>query len=174
MSLSDTIDVHSRLLAPQIVAVLLLLTSMLTVSLPSIGYIIPLLNIMIIYYWSVYRPELMPAWFVFVLGLLQDALYGTPLGMTAFINLLLRVVVVSQRRLFIKASYIAVWIGFLVFSFGVSVISWFLFSLYNQAIMPPHGAFIQWLLSAAFYSCIHWVLNLVYGILPDRQLHSHA
>ena len=174
MSLSDAIDIQSRLLAPKIVAVLIVLASIVSVHLPGIGNIIPLFNIMMIYYWSIYRPELMPTWFVCLLGLFQDALYGTPLGMTALINLILRAVVLPQRRLFIKASYIVVWIGFLVFSLGIVLVSWILFSLYAQAIMPFREAFVQWVLSAALYSCIHWILNLVYSILPDRQSHSHA
>jgi rod shape-determining protein MreD len=40
----------------------------------------PLLGLMPLYFWSLVRPDLMPPWAVFILGLIQDLLSGMPPG----------------------------------------------------------------------------------------------
>ena len=43
------------------------------------------LFLMAVYYWSAYRPTLVPLWFVFFMGLLLDLLSGAPIGLNALV-----------------------------------------------------------------------------------------
>ena len=59
------------------------------------------------------RPSL-----AFGLGLLQDLLSGTPLGMTPMIYVLVYWVVLTQRRFFLGTSFAMLWFGFALIAFG--------------------------------------------------------
>ncbi|MGZ8996448.1 MAG: rod shape-determining protein MreD [Rhodospirillales bacterium] len=57
---------------------------MLLGSIPATGmhaqFLEPVLAFASIYYWTLYRPDLMPAPLVFALGLLYDVISGAPVG----------------------------------------------------------------------------------------------
>ena len=51
--------------------------------------IFPMLNIIVIFYWTVYRPDLVPPVVLFLIGLIDDVVMGTPLGLMACVVVLL-------------------------------------------------------------------------------------
>ena len=72
------------------------------------------ITIIPIFYWSIYRPDLFPIFFVFVAGLLFDLISGGPLGQWAFIFLLLRVVMETQRKVLIGKKFNVEWLAFIL------------------------------------------------------------
>lgn len=64
----------ARRLLPALLGLFLILFSLVPVGAPNLSGIMPLFSVMAIYYWSIYRPDLMPGWAAFSLGLLQDIL----------------------------------------------------------------------------------------------------
>ena len=50
--------------------------------------IFPMLNIIVIFYWTVYRPDLVPPFVLFLIGLIDDVVMGTPLGLMASVFVL--------------------------------------------------------------------------------------
>ncbi len=172
MSLWQQGDVYIRLLTPKIVAVLLIILSVIPLRIPGLAEFMPLFNVMIIYYWSIYRPELFPNWFVFALGIFQDALYGTPLGSTSLINLISRMAIISQRKIFVRESFLVVWSGFILFCLVISLLNWAIFSLFREHFMSIPMVLMQWVLSVVLYSCVHGVFSGILMILPDRQSHG--
>ena len=96
------LDNFARSLAPGLITLLLILLSVMPTKIPGWSHIAPALVLMSVYYWAIYRPDLLPLPAVFALGLIQDVLAGTPIGINAFTLLVAYGLVVSQRR-FIRA-----------------------------------------------------------------------
>lgn len=174
MGVLNYLDIFFRLQAPKIMAIMVILATVVPFHIPGMASFLPFFNIMMVYYWTIYRTDLFPAWFVFLLGIIQDALYGTPLGLHPFLNLSVWILIVNNREFFSKESFMNVWAKFFLVSFFVAILNWIIFSFLHGRLLIPTNAILQWLLSAVLYACIHYVLNMVYSMLPDRLPDSHA
>ncbi|MCD6034762.1 MAG: mreD [Rickettsiales bacterium] len=168
MSIWASLDTSSRYLAPKLLAVSLVVLGFVPLHIPVISHFIPLVDIIVIYYWTIYRPDMMPHWFVFLLGVLQDIFLGFPIGISAFINLIFWMVLITQRRLFMKEPFVIIWVVFLVFSFGVALLKWAVMMVFMQEFVVPDIVALQWLLTVALYPLIHGISNILYTLLPDQ------
>ncbi len=108
----------ARSLIPVTLSLLLVLVAILPLPVPYYSVVAPALPLMAVYYWSVYRPDLMPHVAVFIIGLLVDIFAGTPIGVNALVLLLVQVVVAAQRRLLVGKSFWMLWLGFLLVAPG--------------------------------------------------------
>lgn len=165
--LFSSINSFLRLLAPKAMAILLILFSFLPFKLTGMSYFIPLFDIMIIYYWSIYHPKLFPEWFVLLMGILQDILYGLPIGVTALSNLIFREIIVSRRRFFIKETFVTIWLNFAMFSFIAAGLKWMIASIVFNELFSGEIMLIQWMLTASLYAWMHWLFNKLYMLLPS-------
>jgi rod shape-determining protein MreD len=77
----STIGVTS--IIPFLTILFLIIIMMLPYKIAMIGDIMPFLTLIGVYYWSVFRARRLPIWIVFILGVLQDILLGSPIGMMA-------------------------------------------------------------------------------------------
>ena len=65
----------------------LMLVNALPTRLPGFAPVVPLLPLIGVYYWSIYRPDLMPPALAFGLGILNDVIAGIPLGVSSLVYL---------------------------------------------------------------------------------------
>lgn len=151
-----------RFMLPGILTLLLLLLSMVNFRLPGISEFMPFTVAMVVFYWALFVPRLMPKWFVFVLGILQDAAYGAPLGISSLIYLLLWWLVVSQRRYFVKETFVVLWAVFSVFALFITLLSWGIHSLFFDMPLPLGNMGLQWIFSVLFYPFLHMLCNAVH------------
>ncbi len=150
-----------RGLTPLVSTLALTLLSVLPMPLPGFSLITPALTVIAVYYWSMYRPELLPLVAVFLVGLVQDALTGTPLGVSSLVLLLVQGVVVSQRRFFHGKTFLVEWWGFMLVAPCVALANWALLSLYYGVLITPRTVGFQLLLTIAIYPCLAWLLARV-------------
>lgn len=134
---------------------------------------IPLL-LMCIYYWSVYRPTLIPPVLVFICGILFDLLCAMPVGLSAFILLLVRHFVTEQRLFLTSQPFIVIWLGFsTVCAIGLSI-QWFLFGLVHLH-WTPFTPMVLMVLSGMFiFPAISLILNMSHKVLPELRDHYTA
>ena len=144
-------------MTPPALTLMLVLVGLIPVGLPYVDPVTPAFAVIAVYYWSIYRPEYLPAGVVFVLGLVQDALGGTPLGMSSLVLLAVLGVGVSQRRVFIGKSVLVEWWGFLLVGSGAIAASWVVASLFYETIIDPRPAITQAVISVAAYPCVAWL-----------------
>src|ERR1700733_13859846 len=78
-----------------------------------ISQIMPLLVITSIYYWCMFRPGTLPYSFLFVLGILQDTLFCSPLGFSSFINMVCAWIVIHRFHLVGGVSFVTIWLRFI-------------------------------------------------------------
>ncbi len=151
------LDFVARSISPMAITLLLVVASVLPTHTPSFGTVSPILSLMAVYYWSIFRPDLMPPFAVFGAGLVQDILFSTPLGAFAFIFLLVRMVVVAQRRFFIGNSFVVMWWGFMLVAVGSLALAWGITSLLNMTLISASGVIFQAFLTLSLFPCFAWL-----------------
>lgn len=151
------LDLIARSLSPMAITLLLVVVSVLPMHIPSFGAVSPVLSLMAVYYWSIFRPDLMPSFAVFGAGLFLDILSGTPLGAFALVFLLVRVTVVSQRRFFIGNSFMVMWWGFMLVTAGSLALVWEIASLLNMTLISPSAVAFQFFLTLSLFPCLAWL-----------------
>jgi len=156
----------ARLGLVQALTCLLLILSLVSFSLPFTGAIRPLFILIPLYYWSVYRPTIMPLLWVFALGLLIDLIMGVPVGLHAALFVIAHFIIKTQRLFLMGQPYMMLWLGFMIVCMSVFAVKWLFFmALYQSTIAinaPLSSAGITILLFPIFAS----VLALVHRILP--------
>src|SRR5438067_11739485 len=86
---------------PTVTILALALLSVLPLRFPDYAAVAPLLALAGLYYWTIYRPDLLPPVAIFLCGLVLALLSGAPLGVAALVFLLTRAVSTPHRRFFL-------------------------------------------------------------------------
>lgn len=167
--LSERIDSHLRLLAAYGVMLSIFMLSTVSLSLPISGTFEMPLVFIVIYYWAIYRPTLIPVWLVFVAGLAFDLLSASPLGLNAFIYIVLRWIVVDQRLFLGSQPFITVWIGYVFASFMSVFLQWALFGIINFGWPPVSSALSMFGIGIVIYPVLSLLLHLSHRLLPHIQ-----
>ncbi len=152
------LDSWARNMTPFGLTLIMVIVSMVPTHVPEYARVVPLLSLMAIYHWAVFRPELLPAFAVFVIGLLQDILSGTPVGVHALVFLIVYGLILSQRRFLAGKSFAVVWLGFSLVASGAAVLSWILVSAYNVVLVDPRPVFFQYLMTLGTFPLLGWFL----------------
>jgi rod shape-determining protein MreD len=150
---------------PGLLALIFVLLSLVPYNFPGSAQLVPPLALMAVFYWGIYRPDLLPGPLAFVLGLLQDLLGGGPLGMWAAVFLLVLMVIAPQRRFFLGKMFVVEWLGFALVTPVVFLAIWFIGSIYIGAIVDPGSLFVQASLTIAFYPGLSWSMSAVRRIV---------
>lgn len=148
-------------ITPASVALFLILLSAVPSEIPDLARITPLFALTAIYYWSVYRPTMMPVVLVFLLGLLQDLLSGGVIGLTALVFVVVRQLSVSQRRILASNPFIVSWSGFGLITIGAELFRWAVGCIFFEKILSlgPVGASAA--LTIALYPPFAWAFGRV-------------
>ncbi len=150
-----------RGLAPLVLTLVLVLVSVVPLRLPGFAPVTPVVTLIAVYHWSIYRPDLLPLVATFLVGLAQDALGGTPLGLSSLVLLAVQAVVVSQRRVFHGKTFLVEWWGFMLVAPGAMLLTWLLASLYYGTLVAPRPLGFQLLLTIAVYPALVWIFGRV-------------
>lgn len=163
------LDIFTRLLTPFLLTLVLVVLNVVPLQIPGLSRVIPLLPLMAIYHWAVYRSELLPAYAVFIIGLLQDIFSGSPIGVNILIFLMVYGIVIWQHRFLFGKSFGIIWLGFGVVSAGAFILKWMLISLWSFSLVEPRAVFFQYLLTLGVFPGLAW-LFMRWQQLIIRQL----
>ncbi|MBI1301320.1 MAG: hypothetical protein GC137_06635 [Alphaproteobacteria bacterium] len=165
-NLSEQVDYIFRLSVPYITMFFLVSVNLSYLHLPlSFSVTLPI-ALMVIYYWSIYRPTLIPPAFVFILGVLMDLVGNLPVGLTAFLFLFVRHIISDQRLFLTGQPFFMIWLGFFVVSSVLFAAEWFLFGLTSLQWTPLQPVAANIILGALVFPMIMIVLNLSHKALP--------
>jgi len=156
-SLMSQLDEFARGLVPLGITFTLVLFE--TMPLPLPGAVAPALSLIALYYWAVYRPDLMPPIAVFMVGILLDVVTGASVGVNALILLLVYGTVLSQRRFLLGKSFNVLWFGFFLTAFVAGLINWLILSVLNDVVLDPTPLIIQLLITVLIYPLFSWLLG---------------
>src|ERR1700730_7062784 len=99
-------------LLPVATTLLAALISVLPVHIPGYAALTPGFTLLAWYHGTMYRADLLPPLALFAIGLTEDLLAGSPVGINALLLLLTRSAVLGYRRYFINRTFPFVWTGF--------------------------------------------------------------
>lgn len=160
------IDGVARQSIPFALALLLVLMSALPAALPAFREAGPSWVLIAVFYWSVYRPDLMPVQAAFVLGLLQDFLLGTPPGLSALIYVAIRGCAGIVARHATGRSFLKAWMLFTAAATIAAIVRHLLVVVWHEQLVSPTLAVVQLLLTVGAYPLASWALvRLQKGLL---------
>jgi rod shape-determining protein MreD len=152
------IDLGARNLTPFALTVLLVLVAAAPTHIDGFVRVAPLLPLIAVYHWSIYRPELLPAVGVFAVGLLQDLLGGGPLGAHTAVLLGVYGAVLTQRGFFYGKTFAIIWLGFGLVAAGAVAATWLLVSVYYLRPIQPQAFLFQYLMTLMAFPPVSWLL----------------
>ncbi|MDB5490874.1 MAG: mreD [Micavibrio sp.] len=159
-----------RLMVPVIFLAFLFMLSVVALPIPQIGHIKPAYILMTIYYWSIFRPTLVPPWICFFVGLLLDLLSNLTPGVNAVIFTLVQWVVRDQRQFLMGQPYIVLWFVFAFVTACAHMMQWGMYGLaagLQWAPLLPVG--ISMAATFLLFPVISLVLILIHRVLPETQ-----
>lgn len=165
----DRLDWAAKLLLAQGVIILFMLLNIVSFSLPHAGDFKPFFLLMAVYYWSIYRPTLMPVAYTFLLAIVMDLEGGLPVGLSALVLIGLQMIVQRQRLFLMGQPYITVWLGFGVVTLANMFALWAVTSLFYFKIMPIEPTLIAAAFSVILFPIASLILLGVHKILPLPQ-----
>jgi rod shape-determining protein MreD len=105
--------------------------TLLPLRIPGYATLTPALTLMAAYHWTIYRPDLLSPFGLFLIGLIEDMLSGSPIGAGALVLLLARAAVLRFRRHFVNRSFPFIWAGFATLA-GIAMLASWLFNCLMQ------------------------------------------
>lgn len=147
--------------APAVLTAVLVLIEVTPLGIPGLSPVAPSLAMIGVFHWAAFRPEIMPAWLAFLIGVLHDLASGAPLGLTGLVFILLQGVCASQRRWFLTTSFPIAWLLFALIAFGAGLVGWLLTCFYTLQLLDLLPVLMRALITIAFYPPLSWLLGRV-------------
>ena len=152
-----------RAALPLVMAIFVVLLDLTPRPAGAGGGLAPFVTLGVVYFWSVYRPDLMTYPAVFAVGLVYDVLSGQPLAATALALLLGRSVLVARQRFFYAKSFVVIWALFLLWAPAVELVRYLAAAAMVGAFVDPRALVVQCALTIALYPALSWLLVRLYG-----------
>lgn len=147
--------------APAAFTAALVLVEVTPLGIPGLPPVAPSLAMVGLFHWATFRPETMPAWLAFLIGVLHDLASGAPLGLTGLVFILLQGVCASQRRWFLTTSFPIAWLLFGLIAVGAGLVGWLLTCLYTVQLLDMVPVLTRAAITIAFYPPLSWLLGRV-------------
>ena len=166
-SLWNRMDSYSRQIVPVMTTLVLVVVGLIPLHISGFSGIAPAFALMAVFHWGIYRPELMPVFSVFLLGIFADALYGTPFGLHPLVYLGVYGAVTFQHGFFMDKSFAVVWLAFSLVAAASAVISFIMVSAVSGAMAAPGPAFLQFFFTAAFFPALSWGMSGLHRLVME-------
>jgi len=161
-TIAHRVDAAAREATPAVLTLVLILLDVVPLRLPEFAVITPSFALMSVYYWTMYRAELMPAPVVLALGVFQDIVGGGPLGVGAFVLLATHGAVLTQRRVLMRRPFAVGWVGFVGVALAAFTLTWVIMAVLHLALFNPLAAGMQYVMTVALYPPVAWLLLAVH------------
>lgn len=139
---------------PGVLTLLLVLMGAVPIGAPLIGPVLPAFGLIAVFVFSIHRPDLMPHWLAFLIGLVQDLVIGGPLGLNALLLLAVQGLCSSQRRFLAGKPFWLVWMGFVLVSIPAALAQWLIACAYLMALLPIRDTLMQATVTLALFPLI--------------------
>jgi len=148
---------------------LMLILEMITLPAPlNIAMNIPFI-LVTVYYWSIYRPSIIPPAIVFAIGIIVDLVTGAPPGVGAIILVGLHWAISNQRAFLSAQNFPMIWLVFAMVLLGIVFAEWLVFGMLNLKWSPLNTAISQFLLGIVAFPFVFFMSHLANKILPKAS-----
>jgi rod shape-determining protein MreD len=153
-------------IAPLATVIGAVLLDLLWIPVPGFNAVAPAFAVMAVYCWAVWRAESLSYIGVFVAGLLEDLIRGTPLGTGALALLTVQGFVWAQQRLRQSRSFEVLWLGFALTSLIGAVVTWGAVAFAYRSVLSPWPGAMQYVLTVASFPAMAFLLMRIERGLP--------
>ena len=160
-SLLDRAVLRLRTSLPALLALFAIVFFPLPFGVPALSAVGTVFAVCTVFYWSIYRPDVMPAAATFAIGLVLDLLGGGPIGAMALVLVALSALAVSQRRAFAGKSHMIIWFGFILIALPAALLLWLILCLHHVALLDPRPVLAGYVLAVAVYPLVSELFNLL-------------
>jgi rod shape-determining protein MreD len=101
----------------------------------------------------------MRPWAVFLVGILDDILSGTPLGVNSLMLLFVHWTIMTQHRVFRGKSFVLIWWAFALVALGAKLLLAATAFLIGYGLMDPTVMLVQYVLTLALYPPLALVMG---------------
>jgi rod shape-determining protein MreD len=122
----------------------------------------PMFSLMPIYFWCLVRPDLMPPFIAFAIGVLEDIFSGAPPGAWTLAYVATYALVDRERDAFAGLSGIAAILGFAAAMLCATVCAWLVGDFVHGRLLPLNVFSMQFAMSVLFYIPVAMLLGLVH------------
>jgi rod shape-determining protein MreD len=148
----------------------LLLLMMANWDLPFFAVLKPQLLLVLVFYWTLYRPGLMPPAIILLAGVFQDLLNpGVPLGLQAFSYLLIGGLLRPRRRAFMGQPFTVVWAVFVLAVVVDLILKVVMLSLFSELQLSFQVLFLNGFTTVLSFPILVSLLSLIGRILPPQR-----
>lgn len=144
---------------PIVTTILAALLSIEPLHLERYAALTPAFTLMAAYHWTIYRPNLLPAFWLFLIGTIQDLLSGGLPGVTAVTLLLARAIVLPHRQYFVDRLFPFIWAGFTLLTGGAMLFLWALHSMLAAELLDLRGPVLRAVLTIAVFPIASFLLG---------------
>ena len=131
------------------------------------------ISYIIVFFWSLKRPEYLGYGFIFLAGILNDVIQNNPLGISSIEYLSICVLTAFVRRRIILQNLIYDWVFFLISILIVGSINYiilvYIFNIpivYNGLLL---GLFATFLIYPILAKILSWIDNIVQVSINDKK-----
>ena len=131
------------------------------------------ISYIIVFFWSLKRPEYLGYGFIFLAGILNDVIQNNPLGICSIEYLSICVLTAFVRRRIILQNLIYDWVFFLISILIVGSINYiilvYIFNIpivYNGLLL---GLFATFLIYPILAKILSWIDNIVQASINDKK-----
>ena len=156
---AQRVDHLVRQLVPASLVLILVVLQALPWHLPGLAEAMPALPMIAIYYWSVYRPDLLVPSVAFATGLVNDIVLGAPIGISSLAFLVIQGMTASQTRFFNGKSFLVIWSGFALLAASALFVEFALSSIVFGRTPMASALLIEYALTVCLYPVVSWVFS---------------
>ena len=143
-----------RQMLPLFCTILLMLFAYVSLRIPFLKFLRADVGMICIYFWALYRRDLLGPISVAIIGFVADSLSGVPMGINIFVFTLVYVLAVTYGSFVNTKPFIVSWIGFTVISIVSFFTKWLLMSVYYSNFLSFGGILIGLLSTILLYPLI--------------------
>lgn len=136
-------------------------------ALPYFSVLKPQIVLVAVFYWTLYRPTLMPPWVVFTTGLLLDSMNPVmPIGTHALSYLLIAGLLKPRRRMLMGQPFMMIWVAFIAVAVMDMVIKMTVIEVFTTISVNTMTVMLNGLVTTLFFPLVLMVLVWVHRMLP--------
>lgn len=138
--------------------------------LPYFNVLKPQIVLVAVFYWTLYRPTLMPPWIILAIGLILDAMNpAMPMGTHAFSYLLIAGLLKPRRRMLMGQPFMMVWVAFIAVVITDMVLKCLTIGLFGQIHINLGTIVINALATTLLFPILLLALVSVHRLLPASR-----
>ena len=161
-------DMLGRLL-PGLTGIVALYIDLLPLPSAAPDAAMPSLLVCVVFYWTIYRPDLLGIFWIFALAMLLDGIAGLPLGLSAFAFLVARNLLMPRERFLATTSFIVIWASFVIAATAVLGLRWIVACIWFGHLFELRPVVLELALTVAVYPLAGYILSSTRDFLPKAS-----